>query len=298
MAALILEIQGRHGPVYHKIDQAITRVGRAFDNDIILSDPTVSAHHFVVRRDADGGFVLHPGSDENGLRHDRRKISEPLVLQSREFVFEAGRTRMRLLPVDAPIAPTRLMHCPGGACLFGHWGWALLLFGVLVAFSAVDNFLSTPLQLSWESYWKDQVIIVLIIAGFAFGLLVVNRLTSHRWDFAASLSFVSLALGLNMIIDRGLPFIDYYFNSAIPSFAFGIVWGLLIMPVALLWFLLKLQHGNTVGSLVTVAMLLSPAAYFQVDKLGDHYDLWDEFSGTAYYESTLVPWDYRREPTL
>ena len=39
MATLIIEIQGRHGSQYHKIEKAAVRVGRALDNDIILSDP-------------------------------------------------------------------------------------------------------------------------------------------------------------------------------------------------------------------------------------------------------------------
>jgi len=298
MAALILEVQGRHGPVFHKIDQPVTRVGRAFDNDVILADPTVSAHHFIIRRDVDGSFILHPTSDENGLRSGGRQITEPMKVPSHALVLDAGRSHMRLLPSDAPVEPTRLMNCPGGTCVFGHWGWALLLFGFLVTISAVDNFLSTPLRLSWDSYWKDQVVIILVVVSLAVGLLVVNRLTSHRWDFASSLSFVSLLLALNLIFDRGLPFIDYYFNSALPTFGFSIMWSLLVMPIALIWFLLKLHHGHVVGSLVIVAMLLSPAAYFQIKEVSRYYDLWNDFSGKAFYESTLVPWDIRRARTL
>jgi len=298
LAALILEIQGRHGPVFHKIDQPVTRIGRAFDNDIILADPTVSAHHFEIRRHMDGSFTLHPTDDENGLQSGRRPVTKPMDVPSYALVLDAGRTRMRLLPSDVPVEPTRLMKCHSGACIFGHWGWALVMFGILVAMTAVDNLLSTPLQLSWDSYWKDQVVIVLLILSLAVGLVVVNRLTSHRWDFASSLSFVSLLLALNLVIDRGLPFIDYYFNSALPTFGFSILWSLLVMPIALIWFLLKLHHGHVVGSLVIVAMLLSPAAYFQLKEVSRYYDLWDDFSGKAFYESTLVPWDIRHEQTL
>jgi hypothetical protein len=298
VAALILEVHGRHGPAFHKIDQPVTRVGRAFDNDIILSDPTVSAHHFEVRRHMDGSFTVHPTSDENGLRSGRQRITKPIDVPSHALVLDAGRTRMRLLPADAAVEPTRLMNCLGGACVFGHWGWALLLFAILVALTALDNFLSTPSQLSWDTYWKDQVVIILVVVSLAVGLLVVNRLTSHRWDFASSLSFVSLILALNLIFDRGLPFIDYYFSSAVPSFGFSILWSLIVMPVALTWFLIKLQHGHLVGSLVVVAMLLSPAAYFQLKEVGRYYDLWHGFSAKAYYESTLVPWDFRHAKTL
>ena len=50
MAALILEVVARHGSQFHPLDKPVIRIGRALDNDIILTDPAISPHHLVIRR--------------------------------------------------------------------------------------------------------------------------------------------------------------------------------------------------------------------------------------------------------
>ena len=70
MDTLILEIktQGLHR--HHVIDKLHTRIGRAFDNDIILSEPTVAPYHLEIIRDDDGNIELHNRADVNPARFD------------------------------------------------------------------------------------------------------------------------------------------------------------------------------------------------------------------------------------
>jgi hypothetical protein len=276
----------------------VVRVGRAFDNDIILSDPTVSPYHFVLRRNDRDIYELHPTGDENGIQIGRRQLTVARELSELPVEFDAGRTRVRVLDPGQPVAPTRLLNCRHGLCVFGHWAWALVLFGLLIALSATDNYLSTFEEISWDSFWRDQLTIILVAVALAVGLVAINRLTSHRWDFPASLSFVSLLLGIALFLDLLTPFVDYYFNSAIPSFTLSIAWSLLIMPLSLSWFLIRLNHGNRVASLIIIAMLLTPAAYFQVKEAIVYFDIGDQFSRKAFYTNTLIPWDYRNSETL
>lgn len=298
MATLILETSGRQGHRIHHVTAPVVRVGRAFDNDVILTDPTVSPHHFVLRLNDRNLYELHPIGEENGIRIGRRQLREARELDELPLEFDAGRTRIRLLESTQPVEPTRLLNCRHGACIFGHWAWALVLFGVMIALSATDNYLSTFEKLSWSSFWRDQVTIVLVAVALTIGLVAINRLTSQRWDLPACLSFVGLLLGLALLIDLLTPFIDYYFNTAIPSFTFSLAWSLVVMPVSLSWFLIRLNHGNRVSSLVIVAMLLSPAAYFQVKETIAYFNLADQFSRKAFYTTTLVPWDQRYSKTL
>ena len=48
MEALILEINTRGLHRYQQIEREVTTIGRALDNDIILSDPTVAPHHLKI----------------------------------------------------------------------------------------------------------------------------------------------------------------------------------------------------------------------------------------------------------
>ena len=58
MEALMLEISTRGLHRYQQIDGEVTTIGRALDNDIILSDPTVAPHHLKVIRHSDASIEL------------------------------------------------------------------------------------------------------------------------------------------------------------------------------------------------------------------------------------------------
>lgn len=299
MAALILEITHRHGSHYHPVDKPLIRAGRALDNDIILPDPSVSPYHFTLRQIPDGGYQLLSLADENGIRVGGRKITEPLALRELPVEFDAGRTRIRVLDRSQPVAPTRLISCPnGGHCLFGHWGWALALFAALVLLSGFENYLSTPQLLSWKSFWRDQVVITTTALGLSLGLLIVNRLSSQRWDYPSSLSFVSLALIIGYALDQVVVFADYFFTSPMPGYLVSLTWVLLLLPFALGWFLIRLHHGSTATSVTMIVLLMTPGAYLQVKELVTHYGLFDDFSKKAFYSTALYPWDRRLAKTL
>ena len=130
MAGLILEIATRHEHLYVPIDKPLLRVGRALDNDVILNDPTLSPHHFVIKRTPDHGYVLYPLSDENGIHLGRETLERPIRLDAEAITLTAGRTRFRVLPRDYPVQATRPMACQRGArCVFGSWfpAWMLLI---------------------------------------------------------------------------------------------------------------------------------------------------------------------------
>ena len=299
MAALILEIGGRHGPQYHRIDKAVVRVGRALDNDIILADPAISPYHFVIRREQDGNYSLQSLADENGIRHNSKRVTESLPLTELPLAFEAGRTRARILDPSDPVAPTRMIGCHNGRlCLFGHRGWALALFSLLFAFSAFDNYLSTPQRLTWDSFGEDQLIIILTALSLSLGLTIVNRITSQRWDYAASLSFTSLILIIAILLDQLNLFTDYYFTSQTPGLLINLTWHLFIMPMALAWFLIRLNHGSAGASILSIIILLTPAAYIQTNETVDYYGLFDTFDDKAHYSDDLSPWDVRRQQTI
>lgn len=294
MAALILEVLGRHGHQFHRIDGPVIRVGRALDNDVILPDPAVSPYHFSIRRTQAGDHELVSLADENGIRIGRRRIDEPFALQRLPLAFDAGRTHIRILDSRQPVAPTRVISCRnGGLCLFGSWGWALLLFTVMLLTSLVDNYLSTPETLTWKSFWRDQVMITMAAISLTVGLLIVNRIASHRWDYVSAVSFVGLMLIFAFVLDQLIPFLDYYFTSPVPGYLVGLLWILVVLPIALGWYLVTLNHGSTTVSIVFTILLVSPLAYVQFKEAASHYAFLEEFSRTAYYSDALYPWDIR-----
>ena len=88
------------------------RIGRALDNEVVLSDPHLAAQHLRIAPDAHG-LALHVGATRNGVQLGSKRLSthEQAVLAAdgAPHEFTAGRTRLRLrLPGQALAAEVPL----------------------------------------------------------------------------------------------------------------------------------------------------------------------------------------------
>lgn len=299
MARLILEVRDRHGRRFHKLEKPVTRIGRAYDNDIILQDPAVSPHHLVLRLSSEHELGVFPISDENGVFVDKRKIEDPLTDTGFPLALETGRTRLVIRQQSEPVAPTRLLSCGrGGTCLFGDWRWTLLLFGLLVCLTGIDNYLSTPMLLNWDSFWSDQALILATSIVLSAGLILINWVASRHWDANGAVAFVSMVVIVALLFKQATGFANYFFASALPGHLLDLVWHLAVLPLLLVWYFLRLNHGNATASVLLALAVASPGAYMQA-QTSSHYFSWsDSFSKEAFYGKELQPWDIRIEPTL
>ncbi|MDE2625887.1 MAG: FHA domain-containing protein [Burkholderiales bacterium] len=119
MGALgLLEVLDRDGQVRQAV--AVThwplRVGRALDNDVVLSDPHVAAEHLSIAPD-ERGLVLTVGATRNGVRLGARKLragddatlragdATALPAGGEPITLTVGQTRLRLRLPDHTLAP-------------------------------------------------------------------------------------------------------------------------------------------------------------------------------------------------
>ena len=79
---------------------ASVRIGKADDNDIVLSDPTVSRNHLVVRREGDQFAVQDLGST-NGTFINGAQVREAWLRAG--ALLEVGEVQLRLQPVIRPL---------------------------------------------------------------------------------------------------------------------------------------------------------------------------------------------------
>lgn len=102
MATLLGMSSGVKGRTYEVGEEAT--LGRSRDNDITVNDPTVSAHHCIIRK-TEEGYIVTDLESTNGTRINTREISEArlrdkdiLQVGSVEFLFED--------PDSAPVETT------------------------------------------------------------------------------------------------------------------------------------------------------------------------------------------------
>lgn len=139
-APFYVEILSGNRDVRHRqqVDSLPIRIGRAYDNEVILDDPHVSAHHAVVEQAADDGLVIRNVDSRNGILHKRQRHME-LALNG-ETMFRLGHVSMRVRCSDFQVADELR-----DTTLHDWEGWPPALAGLLllVGVAGLGNWFDT-----------------------------------------------------------------------------------------------------------------------------------------------------------
>jgi hypothetical protein len=106
----LLDVLDRDGQVRHSLAVAHwpLRIGRAFNNDLVLSDAHVAAEHLTLAPD-EHGLALVVGNTQNGVQFGAKKLPagarQLLASTGNAPEFSIGRTRLRLRLPGHTLAP-------------------------------------------------------------------------------------------------------------------------------------------------------------------------------------------------
>ncbi len=120
------------------------RIGRGYDNDVIIDDPHVAANHLSIRRGADGRVVVEDLGSRGGLYVGRSPEPVRRATIDGHTLLRIGSTLLRVRTIDHVVEPERPVIGNQGL-----WPQAL----VLVA--AVSGL--TLLNLWWEDFDEPQL---------------------------------------------------------------------------------------------------------------------------------------------
>ena len=208
-AVMWIEVLSRHGEVAarERIEAPEARVGRAFDNDVVVDDPHVAPHHLRIFRGEDGELVAEDLGTLNGLypEHGAKRVTRlPLA---KEPGIRIGRTTLRVHDAAHPVVPEKLLAPPRA-----HASWAAGLVGGL--FIAL-------LLLQWLGLTSEPSAntVLLPILGFA----TVLALWTSLWAVLSRIFFgqARFALQLRIAATACLALIVWDQLSESASFAFA-----------------------------------------------------------------------------
>ena len=75
MPRIIISEPGKTPQPYRlKTDRIVTKIGRASDNDVIITTGSASTYHCKMKR-IEGGFILVDNNSTNGIKHDDTRFS-------------------------------------------------------------------------------------------------------------------------------------------------------------------------------------------------------------------------------
>lgn len=102
--AIFVEQLTPDGEVIHRtrINHLPIRIGRAYDNDIILDDPHTAAHHAHIELNQLDELVISDLGSYNGITHANTR--ENFFVVNGDKIYRLGHTRLRIRTADYQVA--------------------------------------------------------------------------------------------------------------------------------------------------------------------------------------------------
>jgi len=242
----VLEVHERSGALRERvrIPGEVLRIGRALDNDLVLEDPYVCAHHAELRWGSDGWSLVDLDS-VNGLRlADSHQHLERIAL-SGPTEIRIGHTALRFRNCDEPIAAAR--RDPTG----GRWSTLLPRIPVALGTALLAALLIALQQHLNQVEHSDLLpaiagsvssVATLVIWALAWAL--VNRVFAHRLNYPAHLSIGALCMIGALLSNTLIEYVLFALSGDGLDYIFGTLVLFGFLAVALWGHLGVISHGS------------------------------------------------------
>ena len=272
-------------PRYERLDEGSIRVGRAPDNDLIIEDPFVDAHHLLLDLTDDDAWSIHDLDSTNGTLKDRHAIQQA-DLQPGE-PFKIGKTSLKVydrhFQVASALSLTDLEH---RLLAFDSWRATLALVALLLAYTGLEVFLNYDgLDRKPATYFTAMMIAIAGPIGVAAGWSLLSKLLRGESRLRAifNLSLVTLLVSFALVHINGvaaynLPGISRKLAELLILLGIAASYAYLLLLVSTP---LKQTARLTITSLMVVGVLVG----YGVNRISFE----DRFSPVPRYDNTLYP---------
>jgi hypothetical protein len=296
---LILEIKTRGLHRYHALDKSELSIGRALDNDIILSDPTVEPHHLKILRDDEGNIKLQNLASVNPARIINRQ-GDKFTSAALPIEFHLGRISAQILSPDHQVTATKSLANNGLLeHLFGHWGWVVLLLALCFMAAGLEYYYTSYHVLKWDDLIKYVLTeSVLSIAALVFTLSILEHLLVNRWEIKPVVISVTLIYLIYQLFSLLSAELMYLFSSDLPMSIFNLGWYLLFIPVVISFYLIRVTHLGQRKGILLACMISGPFAILAIMQNPAINLFLDDFSPAANYQKSLSSLNWHLSPTI
>jgi cation transport ATPase len=183
MAAVMwIEVVSRDGHVYarERIAAEEARIGRAFDNDVVVDDPHVAPHHLRIFRGEDGELVAEDLGTVNGLYAEHGEERMPRMSLAREPGLRIGRTVLRIHDSAHAVAAEKALAPPRA-----HVRWAAILATVLLALTLLLSWLEITADASASRLMLPLLAVAVAVVAWSAMWALLSRIFSGQAHFAA-----------------------------------------------------------------------------------------------------------------
>lgn len=197
--ALILErLDARRNEVLRRmvLDRTPITIGRALDNDLVLDDPHVDAHHARIIAAEDGLLVLEDLGSVNGIDVPGTGRETRVTLGAGASV-RLGRTPLRVRDRAEAVVPAIPLAAANSsatpAARLTDIRWQLALIVVVLLNSADSAWIGTSTNEGMTETLAVVVALVALLALWAGAWAIVGKIITRRADFLTHVAIAALA---------------------------------------------------------------------------------------------------------
>lgn len=264
----------------HRCTHLPIKIGRAYDNDVILDDPHVAAFHALIELNQLDELVISDQSSLNGISLNHQR--EPYFVVDGHKAYHLGRTRVRIRTADFTVAPEQADDTNH------HWeGWrpalvAMVMIGLMTLFTTWAGDLS---EKNLSEYLQEIIYILIFALGWSGVWALLGRLFTGHPRFGRQLFITGCTL---------LAFECWSQLSGVLAYAFS--WEALVTfsshPIVVIMSFALYFHLITAGNKrpERLKVYLAALAIFSSGIiLTNHYQASKHFADELYMSSLFPP---------
>jgi len=201
-----------------KFKQDEIKIGRAYSNDLILTDEHVDETHARLHQDELGNWWISDNNSLNGVKKYKRKSgldSEPI---NSGDIFVIGRNKIRILFGNHPVAATVKIRFSEAFVLWIGRPPVLmaLIFGYLLL-KGLGVYWNTNTRLEWSAIVSNNIQSALTFIGFAVFVYLLSILFKRGGNFLAHLGVLILAFFCSELLSFLLDLLKFNTSSHLDS---------------------------------------------------------------------------------
>jgi hypothetical protein len=224
-SAIWVEVLSRHGDVAlrQRFTSTPITIGRAYDNDVVVDDPHVAAHHLRIVRSDEGVLTAEDLGSRNGLYLGRGRDKRSEIALDGDHDLSIGTTMLRVrtaafaVPEEQPVIRGVRFWPAAIACIAG-----VFLLAVL------DLWLSETTEPKAIRYFTPLLIIAGIVVAWTAGWSVINRVFRGQARFGLHFLIVAAGMLAFSVYDQAAEMGAFAFSwTALTTTSYLVAWILL-----------------------------------------------------------------------
>lgn len=198
-AAIWVEVLSRTHDVHarQRFERVPITIGRAYDNDVVIDDPHVAAHHLRIVREADGTLAAEDLGSRNGTFLDRDRKRQARIVIDGERALRVGNTHLRVrTAAHAVPAEDLFVHKP-------HvWPLAIAFMVGVFGIAMLDLWLSEIAEVKAIRYLTPLLVMLLVVGVWIAAWSVLTRIFTGHARFGQHFLIVSAGLFAFSVYDQ------------------------------------------------------------------------------------------------